>query len=117
MHHYSFSDRTLKGAFFDASKLPPGMLDTIRQHSRAYSKIGYDAWLNMTEPLAKPVVPTLVLWGTQDHLAPMKYARLLQEWIPGSRLAPIEGAGHMPQVERPEEFVLSIMSLRHWVTM
>ena len=89
MHHHSFSDRALNSAFADASKLPPGMLDMILQHSRVYSKIVYDTWLNMSEPLGKPPVPTLLLWGTQDHLAPMKYARLLQERIPGSKLVPI----------------------------
>jgi pimeloyl-ACP methyl ester carboxylesterase len=115
MHHYSFSDRTIEGAFADVSNLPPGFLEKIRQHSHAYSTIVYDVWLDMTEPLAKPAVPTLVLWGTQDKLGPLKYARLLQEWIPDAKLVPIEGAGHMPQVERSEEFVSAIMSLRHEV--
>lgn len=115
MHHYSFSDRTIEGAFADVSNLPPGFLEKIRWHSHAYSTIVYDVWLGMTEPLAKPAVPTLVLWGTQDKLGPLKYARLLQEWIPDAKLVPIEGAGHMPQVERSEEFVSAIMSLRHEV--
>ncbi len=67
----------------------------------------------MAEPQARPVSPTLVLWGTQDKLGPLKYAHLLQEWIPDARLVPLERAGHMPQVERPEEFVSAIMALRH----
>lgn len=115
MHHCSYSDRTIKGAFTDASKLPPGFLEKIRRHSHVYSAIVYDVWLAMAEPLARPAVPTLVLWGTEDKLGPLKYAHKLQEWIPDSRLVFIEGAGHMPQVERSEEFVSAIMTLRHKV--
>jgi len=115
MCHHTFSDRAIKGAFADVSKLPPGFLEMVRQHSHAYSTIVYDVWLAMAEPMARPAVPTLVLWGTQDKLGPLKYAHLLQEWIPDAKLVPIEGAGHMPQVERSEEFASAIMTLRHEV--
>jgi pimeloyl-ACP methyl ester carboxylesterase len=67
--------------------------------------------MNMTEPLAKPSVPTLLVWGSQDGLATMKQAQALKKWIPEARLVTIEDAGHMPQVEQPLEFVTMIMGL------
>ena len=65
----------------------------------------------MTEPQAKPSVPTLLVWGAQDGLATLRQAQALQKWIPGARFIAIEGAGHMPQVERPQEFAKVILGL------
>jgi pimeloyl-ACP methyl ester carboxylesterase len=48
--------------------------------------------------------PTLVICGDQDALTPVKYSRYLAEYIAGSRLEVIEGAGHMVMLERPEQF-------------
>jgi len=49
-------------------------------------------------------VPTLVVCGEDDRLTPVKYARFLQQTIPGARLATIPGAGHMVMLEKPVEF-------------
>ncbi len=46
-------------------------------------------------------VPTLVVCGEDDRLTPVKYARFLQQAIPGARLATIPGAGHMVMLEKP----------------
>ncbi len=46
--------------------------------------------------------PTLVVWGAEDHIFPLEVGRELQEMIPGSSLAVIPEAGHIPQWERPE---------------
>src|SRR5208283_5165216 len=111
MRRHTFSLRTLRKSFVNTLKLPPGFFDSILQNSRKNAQIGFDSWLNMAGPMAKPLVPTLMIWGTQDWLAPMKYARFLQEWIPGTRLIPIENAGHMPQIDQPQDFIAAIMSL------
>lgn len=111
IRHLTFSLQTLKRSFADPSKLPAGFLEKIMWNAIAYSRISFDMVMNMTEPLAKPSVPTLLVWGAQDGLATMKQARVLQKWIPEARLVTIEGAGHMPQVERPQEFAEVIMGL------
>jgi len=46
--------------------------------------------------------PTLVIGGIADRLTPPKYASTLAERIPGARIALMEGAGHMVQLEQPE---------------
>jgi pimeloyl-ACP methyl ester carboxylesterase len=46
--------------------------------------------------------PTLVLWGADnDRLAPSYGARLASE-IPGATWVPVEGAGHLLPLQRPE---------------
>jgi pimeloyl-ACP methyl ester carboxylesterase len=49
-------------------------------------------------------VPTLVIVGDEDVLAPPKEARAMQASIPGSRLEVIAEAGHLSSVERPAAF-------------
>jgi pimeloyl-ACP methyl ester carboxylesterase len=104
----SYSQRTLTSSFVDTSKLPPGFFDKILERAPVYSRIGFDAVMNTKEPQTPPTVPTLLLWGARDHLAQMKHARLLKEWIPAAELVTLEQSGHMPQREQPEEFVAAI---------
>ena len=50
--------------------------------------------------------PTLILWGKYDELAgpPERTGERLRRDIGGSHLVAIDNAGHLPQLERPEEF-------------
>lgn len=48
-------------------------------------------------------VPTLILWGLDDDIIPIKIGRMLHEAIPKSRLEIINNCGHVPQEECPEE--------------
>jgi pimeloyl-ACP methyl ester carboxylesterase len=50
-------------------------------------------------------VPTLIIWGRQDRLIPVKVGELLQRDIANSTLKIIEECGHAPQEEKPEETV------------
>jgi pimeloyl-ACP methyl ester carboxylesterase len=45
--------------------------------------------------------PTLIIHGTVDPLIPFENGKMLHERIPGSRLAVLEGIGHMPMLECP----------------
>jgi pimeloyl-ACP methyl ester carboxylesterase len=47
--------------------------------------------------------PTLVIWGERDNLVPLEYGKLLAESLPNARLEVIEGAGHNPMWDRPDE--------------
>ena len=49
-------------------------------------------------------VPTLIIWGGQDQIVPVECAELYQRAIPGSRLEIIDGCGHFPHLEKPDEF-------------
>ena len=47
--------------------------------------------------------PTLVIHGTHDKLIPPSNGRTLAERIPRAELVMLEGCGHMPMWEKPEE--------------
>ena len=58
--------------------------------------------------LASPM-PTLIIWGDRDDIIPVSHAHAAHQAIPGSRLVIIEGAGHFPQIEAPEQFVSALV--------
>ena len=55
------------------------------------------------ERLADIAVPTLVIVGTEDVDDIRAIAEHLAVHIPGARLVAIDGAGHLPSLERPDE--------------
>jgi pimeloyl-ACP methyl ester carboxylesterase len=54
--------------------------------------------------LAKLAVPALVVVGEEDTYTPVPVARSMHEVLPDSTLVIIEGAAHLPNLERPAEF-------------
>jgi pimeloyl-ACP methyl ester carboxylesterase len=49
-------------------------------------------------------VPTLLIWGDADKRSPMNVAYQIRDAIPGARLAIISGAGHVSNLEKPDQF-------------
>jgi len=58
--------------------------------------------------LGDVAVPVLVVVGQHDELAPIAEAELMHERLPRSELVVIDGAGHLPNLERPAEFNLAL---------
>jgi pimeloyl-ACP methyl ester carboxylesterase len=50
-------------------------------------------------------VPTLLIWGREDRVIPLRIGEMLRNDIAGSRLAIIDRCGHMPHEERPETII------------
>jgi pimeloyl-ACP methyl ester carboxylesterase len=48
--------------------------------------------------------PTLIIWGALDSTTPLDQGQRLNRLIPKSQLAVMDGIGHMPQIEDPEQF-------------
>jgi 3-oxoadipate enol-lactonase len=62
-------------------------------------------WLaDQTDRAHEIRVPTLVLCGTEDRVTPATLSRELTQLIPGARYEAIERAGHLTNLERPDEF-------------
>jgi pimeloyl-ACP methyl ester carboxylesterase len=54
--------------------------------------------------LATIRAPVLAIRGRQDGIAPVEHGAMLRDAIPDCRLVLIDGAGHLPMVERRETF-------------
>ena len=54
--------------------------------------------------LGEIAAPTLVVWGSEDRLVPVRDAWEFGDLIPDSRVVVYEDTGHMAMLERPEAF-------------
>lgn len=52
--------------------------------------------------------PTLVIHGARDGLVPTAYAHQFGRLIPAARVVTIDGAGHLPMVEREDAFMRAV---------
>lgn len=59
---------------------------------------------NQTSFLPQIKAPTLILVGREDVITPVADSELMHSEISGSQLRVIENAGHVVNLERPEEF-------------
>jgi len=77
-------------------------LSTVRGliHPRALAGGHHD----VTKRLNELQIPVQLIWGANDPLFPLAHASRASALIKHSRLSVIEGAGHTPQAEKPEEF-------------
>jgi pimeloyl-ACP methyl ester carboxylesterase len=57
----------------------------------------------LDDRLRQTAVPLLSIFGTEDQICDPEESQAAYEGVPGARLAEIEGAGHSPNVEKPQE--------------
>jgi len=55
--------------------------------------------------LSRVSMPTRIVWGANDRLIPLECGQMFNKAIPGSDLVVINDCGHVPQLEKTEEFV------------
>ncbi|PYJ49222.1 MAG: hypothetical protein DME85_00480 [Verrucomicrobia bacterium] len=53
--------------------------------------------------------PTLVVWGRDDKLVPLRFGQRFHQEIANSQLRIIENCGHLPQLECPNEFATAVL--------
>jgi pimeloyl-ACP methyl ester carboxylesterase len=89
----------------------PAVVEQVRDLAAAQTTAGVVAALQALRDrpdarpgLAKITVPTLVIVGTEDTVTPLAASQALVGAIAGARLATIEGAGHLANLEQPEAF-------------
>jgi pimeloyl-ACP methyl ester carboxylesterase len=47
--------------------------------------------------------PALFVWSSHDRLIPEGFRPHVERWLPGAEQVVLQGCGHVPQVERPEQ--------------
>lgn len=53
--------------------------------------------------------PTLVVWGREDELLPVARGEKFRDGIPGAKLVVLEQCGHLPQLEKADEFNRAVL--------
>jgi pimeloyl-ACP methyl ester carboxylesterase len=101
----------LKRTFFDPSKVTderidrtarfmdvPGAHYALAQTARQLIPDDMAAFISALPTIQ---LPTLILWGKNDHVIPLATGQRLQEDIPGAVLEILPNCGHLPHQELP----------------
>ena len=118
--HPALSARVVRSLFHDPAFATPQRLqhaeEVARQpgRSRAYLSVArhLGTWRGirqdwretLTGQLAARRLPTLIVWGDHDRILPAHHLHAAQNAYPHARTHLFRKTGHLPQVERAEEF-------------
>jgi pimeloyl-ACP methyl ester carboxylesterase len=97
----------------DMKRIPSGTIEGYSSLAMRPGKVHsvlntLRSWENDVNALSKAIpritVPSLLIWGTRDGAVDLRSAEKLRRSLPASELKLIEGAGHLPFEETPDEF-------------
>ena len=61
---------------------------------------------DLTEYLKRITAPTILIWGSEDHDAPLSSGETMSRLIPGAELVVLQGGGHFAYAEQFSKFRL-----------
>ncbi|HEY1940061.1 MAG TPA: alpha/beta hydrolase [Candidatus Angelobacter sp.] len=97
----------------DPARISPGTLEgyssTVLRRSTAHNVLNtlrqWEQDINaMQTAISHVKAPSLLIWGTRDGAVTLQSSHALMQALPDCKLALIEGAGHLPFEETPDEF-------------
>lgn len=104
----------LSTALIEWVNLAPDPVDIVRSIRNHLSESHLDASQaavalelldeDFSKIVPKVALPTHIIWGADDPVAPLRTAKVLHRRITGSTLDIIEDAGHVPMASHPTEF-------------
>jgi len=103
----------LQRMYGDPARIPPGTLEgyseIMLRRGRAHNITNtLRCWEKDLDALPAAIrsvkAPALLIWGTRDGAVDRCSADVLMRKLPQCELATIEGSGHLPFEETPEEF-------------
>ena len=56
------------------------------------------------------IMPVLLVWGAEDTVTPLPQAQLIAELLPHAQLAVLKDIGHIPQIEDPQAFTITLLA-------
>jgi len=103
--------RTLLASFHDKSLVTDALV-RARFEDRLRVDDGYAVARHLADhrvpysvnELSAIRVPALFVWCREDEITPLKWGEDFASAVPGAQLAVIAGCGHLPNLEKPEEF-------------
>jgi pimeloyl-ACP methyl ester carboxylesterase len=103
----------IRRMYGDPLRIPPGTLEGYsalvlrrrRVHNILNTLRQWEQDVNALRPaISRVQAPSLLIWGTRDGAVTLQSSQALMQVLPDCKLALIEGAGHLPFEETPDEF-------------
>jgi pimeloyl-ACP methyl ester carboxylesterase len=98
--------------FFEVPAEPAARVDALSQFIWAQACTGKFVWpvadRGLDRRIHRIVAPTLILWGHADGIVAPVYAQEFAQRIAGAKVALIDGAGHLPQLEQQEQVAAAV---------
>jgi pimeloyl-ACP methyl ester carboxylesterase len=112
----AFIDALLPTMF--SKTMPRATVDDFRASMQAFHPRGFRAMArasaeDVRDVLPRVDVPTLLVYGDRDVRAPLTVAKHLQAAISGSKLVVLPDAGHLCNLEAPDEFNAAVRDFLH----
>ena len=107
-----FYDQDLAEAVIAASQ-QPGAEDAALKNRTITARLSWQPRShdpNLRKWLHRIKLPTLLIWGAEDRVFPRPYAYVYQQLIPGATAVVLPECGHLPQVEKGDQFVAELES-------
>jgi pimeloyl-ACP methyl ester carboxylesterase len=89
---------TIEG--YSSLAMRPGKVHSVLNTLRSWE----DDVSALSKAIPRITVPSLLIWGTRDGAVDLRSAEHLRRALPASELRLIDGAGHLPFEETPDEF-------------
>jgi pimeloyl-ACP methyl ester carboxylesterase len=97
----------------DYTAMPDAEVMIAARNREATARFAWSPYMHdpkLRHRLHRIGVPTLFLWGASDRIVSETYGRAYCALIPGARFEMIEGAGHFPHLEQPDELARRVLA-------
>jgi pimeloyl-ACP methyl ester carboxylesterase len=86
----------------------PEEQDLLTRNNEMAARITWKPYMHdprLPSLLRRLRMPTLIVWGREDAIVPVNCAEIYHQNIRGSQLVIMEQCGHVPPIEKPQQFV------------
>jgi pimeloyl-ACP methyl ester carboxylesterase len=110
------NEELVRSLFFDqrlaearlAEPVTPEAIDLALKNKHTTARLAWEPRLFdpfLPKWLHRIDVPVKIIWGREDRILPVAFMDEYKRLIPKAQTHVVEGAGHLPQAEKPEQFV------------
>jgi pimeloyl-ACP methyl ester carboxylesterase len=106
-------EEVIKNLYFDeklaqARLAQPEEVDISLKNRHTTARLAWEPRLHdpfLPKWLHRIDVPVKIVWGRQDRILPVGFVEEFKRLLPKAQMHIIENSGHLPQAEKPDEFV------------
>jgi pimeloyl-ACP methyl ester carboxylesterase len=107
-----FHDQQLAAARL-AAPVTPEALDVALKNKHTTARLAWEPRLHdpfLPKWLQRIDLPVKIIWGREDRILPVQFVEHFRKLMPKAQIHLVEGAGHLPHVEKPDAFVELVCS-------